>query len=60
MDINIDYLYLYINKTKNIVRKTKEAPKMKIKTYLIQVNIAKLKSENYSNNNIEEKGRRFL
>ena len=33
---------------------------MKIKTYLIQVNIAKLKSENYFNNNMEEKGRRFL
>lgn len=33
---------------------------MKIKRYLIQVNIAKLKSKTHPDNDMEEEGRRFL
>lgn len=33
---------------------------MKIKTYLIEVNIAKLKTTSYPNHYTDKKGRRFL
>ena len=58
--INKKYLYLLIKKHKNLLQKIKEAAQMKIKTYLIQVNIAKLKSEVYSIHYKDQKGRRFL